>query len=453
MTNSKQAGDLSHRCFAERYAAGKALRLVVSRESLGDFSAQERDPIAIVDETNVGRLRSLLPMRRERMSQTPVAFLRGAAAIMASDLASTRNPGVPVQACGDCQLTNFSAFASPEGNILFDINDFDETLPEVDFTVDVRRLAASFAVAALEAGASDRRARRIAKSAASAYRQRMTQMSRLSPLEVWQSRIHLKREGADLFDDGFADRLRSAASKARRDDDDDYPRLSHDKTTGGSRIEDRPPLIFHAQAGGDPAAHIDLAGVFAACLATLPPEAAAMLRRYRLRDSAFKAVGVGSVGTYCAIGLYMTEDGEPLFLQVKEARRSVLERLDGRDWIGLQGARVVSGQRVMQAAGDLFLGWTRDRASGRHFYIRQLKSRRLGSIAELLEEQALPQYAQLCGRTLARAHARSGNAAVVAGYMGKGEAFDDALASFAMLYAARNGKDFERFVEHRDAGP
>jgi uncharacterized protein (DUF2252 family) len=441
------------RPFDERFGAGKQLRGAVSRESLADFSAGDRDPVAIFDETNKGRLPALLPIRRQRMAQSPFAFLRGAAALMAVDLAAQPSPGIKVQACGDCHLMNFGAFLSPEGNALFDINDFDETLPGVDFTVDLKRLAASFAVAALAAGDSDKAARRIANNVATAYSERMSKLARLSPLVAWHSRINLALEANGLFEEGLARKLRLAAEQkhADREEDANFPHIARDPATGEWRIKDNPPLIYHVPDHEDPSIHVDIPSVFEGVKNTLAPEVATLLARYKLTDSAFKVVGVGSVGTYCAIGLFMTQDGDPLFLQIKEALTSALERLPGAPWPGQQGARVVAGQRIMQAATDLFLGWTTDPASGRRFYVRHLKNRRLGSISELLETKALPQYAILCGRTLARAHARSADAATLWGYMGKNEAFADAIASFAMLYAAQNKKDFEIFIAAGDA--
>jgi uncharacterized protein (DUF2252 family) len=442
------------RPFDERFEAGKQLRGAVSRESLGEFSAGDRDPIAIINETNKGRLPALVPIRRQRMAQSPFAFLRGAAALMAVDLAGQPSPGIRAQSCGDCHLMNFGAFLSPEGNALFDINDFDETLPDVDFTVDLKRLAASFAVAALAAGDSDKTARRIAKNVALAYRERLAKLARLSPLEAWHSRINLTHEADGLFNDALAKKLRLAAAQkhADRQEDANFPHVARDPATGDWRIEDNPPLIYHVPQQEDPSIHVDIPAVFASVTSTLAPEVATLLARYKLADSAFKVVGVGSVGTYCAIGLFMTQDGDPLFLQVKEALTSALERLPGAPWAFQQGARVVAGQRIMQAATDLFLGWTTDQTSGRQFYVRHLKNRRLGSISELLETQALPQYATLCGRTLARAHARSADAATLWGYMGKNEVFADAIASFAMLYAAQNRRDFETFTAAGDAG-
>ncbi|WP_159731891.1 DUF2252 domain-containing protein [Methylosinus sp. Ce-a6] len=437
-----------HLVFAERYAAGKERRRFVPRESLADFSPTERDPTAILAATDEGRVASLLPIRYERMAHSSFAFLRGAAAIMAEDLAALPAPGLAAQSCGDCHLMNFGALLSSEGNVLFDINDFDETLPNIDFTVDLRRLCASFAVAALDAGRSDKRARHAAELAARAYRRHMLSLSRLSPLQAWRDRIDLAHV-ADGLHERLARKLRTLVAATRPDrEDDNFPHL--ESTPLGLHIEERPPLIYHL-ADGD-GIRFDIAGLFASCGATLNPEVVALLRRYELEDTAFKVVGVGSVGTYCAIGLFATADDEPLFLQIKEARPSVLAALSpeaATQWREAQGKRVVHGQRVMQASTDLFLGWTKDEATGRHFYVRHLKNRRLDSVAELFEEHALDDYASLCGRVLARAHARSADPAVICGYMGKSDVFDDAMASFAMLYAARNTCDHAEFLAWR----
>ena len=322
------------RPFDERFGAGKQLRDAVSRESLAECEIGDRDPIAIFDETNKGRLPSLVPIRRQRMSQSPFAFLRGAAALMAVDLARQPSPGIHVQACGDCHLMNFGAFLSPEGNALFDINDFDETLPDVDFTADLKRLAASFAVAALAAGDGDKSARRIAKNVALAYRERMAKLARLSPLEAWHSRINLTQEARGLFDDDLAKKLRLAAAQkhADREEDANFPHIARDPATGEWRIKDNPPLIYHVPEKEAPSIHVDIRAVFAGVVGTLAPEVATLLARYQLADSAFKVVGVGSVGTYCAIGLFETTDGDPLFLQIKEALPSALERLQVTPW-------------------------------------------------------------------------------------------------------------------------
>jgi hypothetical protein len=275
----------------------------------------------------------------------------------------------------------------------------------------------------------------------------MSELAELSPYEAWHARVDLKREAADLFGGRLAKTLRGAAHQSDdRSDDENFPHLVGNAKKGDWRIADHPPLIYHDDDPEDATIHVDLPQVFQNVIATLPPGVGPLLSRYRLADSAVKVVGVGSVGTYCAIGLYVTPEGAPLFLQLKEAMTSALERLDVAPWRGQQGERVVAGQRTMQSSADSFLGFTQDPVSRRQFYVRHLKNRRLGSVSELLEEKALTQYAILCGRTLARAHARTADTAALSGYMGNSEAFDDAIASFAMLYAAQNQKDFDAFT-------
>ena len=379
------------------------------------------------------------------MLASPFAFLRGAAAVMGEDLRHQPTPGVVVQACGDCHLMNFGAFGTPEEHILFDINDFDETLPGVDFTVDLKRLAASVAVAALAAAFSNKRARAAAAATVEAYRTRMRTLAKLSPLEIWHSRIDLTREVKHIEDRRLRRQLHAVLAKAgkRLEQDDNFPHLVTGKQV---RIADKLPVIYHFTRKSDARHRIDAERIFATYKKRLPPQILCMFEQYALRDMAFKAVGVGSVGTFCAIGLFMSHDGAPLFIQIKEAGKSVLECL-GPKFGGHPGRRVVEGQRTMQAASDIFLGWTEDNVSARHFYVRELKNRRLGSIGELVEQNALVHYAQLCGRTLARAHARSADPAVLAGYMGKSDAFDDALASFAMAYAARTQSDYDKLAK------
>jgi len=430
----------------ERYERGARLRKKMSREKHADLRGRaDRDPVAILAAADRTRVPELVPVRYERMLASPFAFLRGAAAVMAEDLRHQPMAGIGVQACGDCHLMNFGAFATPEQNILFDINDFDETLPGVDFTADLKRLTASVAVAALAAGLSKKRARAIAATTVEAYRSRMHSLAKRSPLEIWHSRVELAREIDRIEHRALRRELRGILAKARDHlaEDDNFPRLVKGKQ---ARIADRPPLIYHFTAKGDARHHLDARRAFDAYASRLAPDRLYLVDRYALKDVAFKVVGVGSVGTFCAIGLYMCGDGTPLFLQIKEASKSVLERLAPK-FSGHQGQRVVEGQRVMQAASDVFLGWTEDAASRRHFYVRQLKNRRLGSIGELVEDQALASYARLCGRTLARAHARSADPAVLAGYMGNRDVFDSALASFAMAYAKRTHDDHAQLVK------
>jgi uncharacterized protein (DUF2252 family) len=435
----------------ERYARGKRLRRKTPRENHAELCGpSDRDATAILAETDRARVPRLIPVRYERMLANPFAFLRGAAAVMAEDLRHQPAAGIPVQACGDCHLMNFGAFATPEQNIVFDINDFDETLPGVDFTVDLKRLAASVAVAALAANLSKKAARATASAAVEAYRVRVRGLAKLSPLETWHSMVDLAREIDRIDHRGLRRELQNILAKARDHlaVDDNFPRLVKSKK---ARIEDRPPLIYHFTSKGDARYHFDARRVLDTYEKRLPPDRLCLVDRYRFRDIAFKAVGVGSVGTFCAIGLYMCGDGTPLFLQLKEASTSVLEGL-GPKFQGHQGQRVVEGQRVMQAASDIFLGWTEDDVSHRQFYVRQLKNRRLGSISDLVEGEALASYACLCGRTLARAHARSADPAALAGYMGRRGVLDDALASFAMAYAVRTQQDYDQLMKVKRGG-
>ena len=426
--------------YGARYEQGVALRRKTPREALAELvDFPGRNPVALLAEEDRSRVPELVPERYKRMLVSPFTFLRGAATVMAHDLAHTPGAGIAVQACGDCHLMNFGAFATPEQIILFDINDFDETLPGVDFTVDLKRLAASVAVAALDAEFSPRRARAAAATTVAAYRLHVRRLATHSPLEIWHSRIELPREIRQLDDPVLRRRLEAILHKAGRSHagDDNFPHL-----VKGDKIADKRPTIYHFNRKTDPGERVDAREVFASYRKRLSPALLCLFDRYALKDTAFKAVGVGSVGTFCAVSLFMSGDGAPLFLQFKEARKSALECL-GPKFSGHPGRRVVEGQRTMQAASDIFLGWTEDEISDRHFYVRQLKNRRLGSIGELVEEKALVNYARLCGRTLARAHARSGDSAMIAGYMGKNEAMDDALASFAMAYAKRTKQDYD----------
>src|SRR5262245_56208869 len=431
---------------AERYKKGAGLRQRTPREKHGDLSGlSDRDPVAILAATDRTRLPNLVPVRYERMLASPFAFLRGAAAVMAQDLRHQPSVGIAVQACGDCHLMNFGAFATPEDNILFDINDFDETLPGVDFTVDVKRLAASVAVAALAEQFSKKQARATTAETVEAYRTHMRALSKLSPMEIWHSRIDLERELKRIDERSLRKKLHAILTKAgkRLEQDDNFPHLVTGKR---ARIADKRPVIYHFTNRGDAKHRINAERMFISYQTRLPPERLRLVERYAMKDLAFKAVGVGSVGTFCAIGLFASSDGAPLFLQIKEAGRSVLECL-GPKFNGHPGRRVVEGQHIMQASSDIFLGWSQDDASGRHFYVRELKNRRLGAISELVEENALVNYAHLCGRTLARAHARSADPALLAGYMGKSGAFDDAIASFAMVYADRTQKDYDQLAK------
>jgi uncharacterized protein (DUF2252 family) len=433
---------------AEGFKRGKALRQKTPREAHADLKGpMKRNAVAILAESDPDRVPELVPERYARMMANPFAFLRGAAAVMATDLAGQPMAGIPVQAGGDSHLMNFGAFVTPEDNILFDVNDFDETLPGVDFTVDVKRLAASVAVAALAAGASRKQARALAASTVGAYRRHMARLAKLSPLEIWHSRIDLEREINAIGNSALRRKLAAVIGKARGEGlwkDDNFPHLVGDD----ARIVDKAPTIFHLDPKADARHKIAVDHLFATYRKGLSPDRTRLLDRFVMKDLVFKAVGVGSVGTFCCVGLFMTPDAETLFLQVKQAQNSVLERLGGKlGYKGNQGRRVVEGQQMMQAASDIFLGHAQDAASGREFYIRTLKNRRLGGVSELSEGKDLSDYAQLCGRTLARAHARSGDPAAIAGYMGKNDVIDDSIASFAMAYADQTVVDHAALVK------
>jgi uncharacterized protein (DUF2252 family) len=381
------------------------------------------------------------------MMESPFAYLRGAAAGMAADLAGTPVTGPRVQACGDCHLLNFGVYASPEGRAVFDINDFDETLP-APFEWDVKRLAASLVLAGRHASLPERTSAKAARAAVRAYREKLADLARLDPIAAWNTRIDVLDTIAALDDDKLRER---EARRITRADTTSAPYQAFPKLAGMARgawrIKDNPPLIFHFEDLGDGEHGITAHEVFGRYRETLPEERRVLFDRYRLLDCAFKVVGVGSVGTFCAIGLFMTPDEAPLFLQIKEAQTSVLAPFAGASAYVSQGQRVVTGQRMMQSASDVFLGWTDDRADGRQFYIRQLKDKKLASIGEIMEREALRFYAELCGTTLARAHARSGDAALISGYLGSSEAFDAAIQEFAVDYADQSERDHRSLAE------
>ena len=433
----------------ERRQAGQALRKIVPRGSHAHWtpSATRRDPIDILLEAGRHRIASLLPIRYDRMRASPFAFFRGGAAIMAADLADTPVTGLWVQACGDCHLANFGTFASPEGTPVFDVNDFDETLP-APFEWDLKRLAASFAIDAQSRDLGDRTARSLAGAVVQAYRGHMHELARLDPLATWRSRVDVVQVLDGITDPKLRDREAKRLATATQAG---YPKLI-ERTKGQWRIKEKPPLIFPLAGQRDDTHEIVARTAFESYKLSLPEERRILLDRYELADVAFKVVGVGSVGTFCAIGLFVTRDDQTLLLQLKEAQTSVLAAFAGPSVYANQGQRVVVGQRIMQTVPDMFLGWTEDRGDDQQCYIRQLKDSRLAVIGADLAEGALPYHAALCGVTLARAHARSGDPARIAGYIGTGTAFDIAISAFALAYAAQNKADWRLFLEAVKAG-
>jgi uncharacterized protein (DUF2252 family) len=437
---------------AERRLAGQALRKTVPRSMHGRWTPAptRRDPVDILIETGRHRIASLLPIRYDRMRASPFGFFRGAAAIMAADLADTPVSGLWVQACGDCHLANFGTFASPEGIPVFDCNDFDETLP-APFEWDVKRLAASFAVDALTRNLGEKTARQLAGMMVLAYRKRMQILAGLDPLEAWRARVDVTQVLEAIDDPKLRARELKRLADATEAGHRGYPKLI-EKTRGGWRIKEKPPLIFPLSGQRDDTHEIVARTALESYKLSLPEERRILLDRYELADVAFKVVGVGSVGTFCAIGLYATKDDKTLLLQLKEAQASVLAAYAGPSVYRNEAQRVVVGQRIMQTVPDVFLGWSDERGDDQQCYVRQLKDSRLALIGSDLAEGALPYHATLCGVTLARAHARSGDAAGIAGYMGSGSAFDNAIASFAVAYAAQNHVDWRLFTEAIKAG-
>jgi uncharacterized protein (DUF2252 family) len=436
----------------ERQAMAKAIRDKCSRRSLGGWKAAKdrRDPIDILIETSKGRVESLVPIRYARMMASPFAFYRGAAAIMANDLATTARTGVYLQICGDAHLVNFGGFATPERKLVFDINDFDETTVG-PWEWDVKRLCASLVVASRANGLSADDAREIAWNAAAAYRDHMVEYARMPLLDAWYDHIDLEA----VIDRIQDEQMKKLANKKVRKA---VEHTAHTKefvkltVAGGSpaRIEDEPPLIYHDKVLLDDVNKDDRLRAFANYRQSLLPERRVLLDRFAVADAAVKVVGVGSVGTYCGIILLVSGAGDPLFLQFKEARASVIDPFIGKNLYPHQGERVVAGQRLMQSASDIFLGW----AEGpiRHFYLRQLRDAKISPQVELMNATNLRRYGRLCAHTLARAHARSGDAVLLAAYLGNSDAFADAITSFSVAYADQNERDHAAMVKAARAG-
>ncbi len=429
---------------AELWALGKSLREKCPRSSHAVWKAgyKRPDPLRLLESSNTGRIRELVPIRHGRMVQSPFTFFRGAALNMAADLAVTPATGLRVQACGDAHLVNFGAFATPERRVIFDINDLDETLP-APWEWDVKRLAASVVVACRSNGFSEGRARDAVLSCVRSYRERMTEYSQMQVLDVWYSSIDLE-DLIDTFNDKHARKRiqkRLAEARARSVVEHDFPKLA---TMAGRvpTIKDNPPLIYHPHERGVEDILVRAREAFVEYRQSMPEDRRALIDRYELKDIAIKVVGVGSVGTFCAVMLLMASEQDPLFLQVKEANASVLEAYAGKSIHPNHGQRVVNGYRLMQSASDMFLGWTKGKL-GRHFYVRQLKDMKLAARVELFGPRTMTEYVEACGWALARAHARSGAPAAISGYLGKSDRFDRALAKFSIAYADQSERDHE----------
>ena len=430
----------------QRYQEGKARRTDVSRESHAEWRPARRrpDPVALLERSSAGRVPELIPIRYGRMLLSPFTFFRGAAAVMAADLSTTRVSGIRVQACGDCHLLNFGGFATPERRLVFDINDFDETLP-APWEWDLKRLAASFVVASRSNNFKARQAREAALQCVRSYRTHLAEYAATRTLATWYANVDLKTANASLDSPARQAARKKEIQKLAQKTvaEDDFPKLAEFKR-GRPVITDHPPLIYHPQGSGTKAFQRRIEEAFKHYRDTLPDDRRVLLDCYQLVDIAMKVVGVGSVGTRCGVLLLMASQDDPLFLQVKEARVSVLEPYAGKSLYANRGRRVVIGQRLMQGASDMFLGWTKTNVA--HFYIRQLRDVKVKPVVEGYDSETMNEYASLCGWGLARAHAKGGGAERIAGYLGKSDVFDEAVADFAVSYADQNERDHSALV-------
>ena len=432
----------------ERRRSGEAIRTRVPPAAHAGWrpAPHRPDPVALLEEQAVTRMPNLVPVRYGRMAVSPFTFYRGAALPMAADLAETPASGIVVQLCGDAHLSNFGLFASPERDLVFDINDFDETL-HGPFEWDVKRLAASLAVAGRTRGFDAHATRHAVHRAVAEYRERMSAYARMRAIDVYYARVDVA--GILAYVDKRARPFLQQTVRAAHHHDalHELPKLTAVDAEGRRRIVDHPPVITHpAEATPDL-----LAATLAEYRDTIQEDRRVLLDRYELADAALKVVGVGSVGLAAFAALLLGGDEDPLFLQAKQAEASVLERYLPLSSEASHGARVVAGQRRLQAASDVFLGWAVGRHE-RHWYVRQLQDQKGGAVVDAMTPEDLATWGELCGWALARGHARSGQPAEIAGYLGTDKAFDHALGDFAVAYADQNERDHAAFVAAIRAG-
>ncbi|WP_223642047.1 DUF2252 domain-containing protein [Corallococcus sp. EGB] len=438
------------RSVEERMEAGRALRKRCPRSSHATWKPfRGRDPLAQLQESNATRLPWLVPVRHERMSESPFAFLRGTPFAMARDLAHTPHSGLRSQICGDAHLSNFGLFGTPERNLIFDLNDFDETLPG-PFEWDVKRLAASFVVAAKQNGLGGRCGRKAARKAVESYRLTMRELTTRGLLEVWSLHVDAQ-ELKNSESVGTAKLAAEAVEKARRHTSAHAVEKLTVERNGQRHLAYQPPLLFPLSAVKMDVSPSELERrikrLTVGYLASLDGAVRDLCLRYRRKEWGFKVVGVGSVGLQAYVVLCEGNGGEdPLVLQLKEAKASVLEPYLGPSEFQSAGERVVVGQRRMQAFSDLFLGWTEVEGMGA-FYVRQLRDMKGALDAEKMDGPVFLDYADACGATLARAHARTGDAALIAGYLGNNSHFDDAIAEFACAYSEQVDSDYGQFID------
>lgn len=442
------------RTLEDRFEHGRAMRENCPREAHAEYTVNWKkrpDPVDLLVESSKGRIESLLPIRYERMATSPFAFYRGAAITMAADLAQAPDCGYTVQCCGDSHLCNFGAFATPERNIIFDINDFDETFP-APWEWDLKRLAASFIIASGHNGHKKSDCTAAVITMVENYRDHVFALAKMPTLSAWYDFLCFENLIEQSRNRKFQEKQRKELKRAvSRDALSELVKLAH-FVDGKPRIKDQPPLIYHDERYETPQFKNAISNALEQYRNSLPIERRVLFDRYEFADTAIKVVGVGSVGTLCLIVLLFSAEDDPLFLQVKEARHSVLEAYSGYPSFQSNGERVVFGQRLMQAASDIFLGHFVGLLKQRHFYVRQLRDVKVKIPVESFTPQEMLIYAKKCGMVLARAHARSADPAVLAGYIGKGSTVPKAIASFAQTYASQNEKDYARLLEAIKSG-
>ena len=431
-----------------RHEAGRSLRRVVARSAHAEWSpaASRRDPIAVLEAQAATRVPELVPIRYERMAESPFAFFRGAAAIMAMDLATTPVTGLSVQACGDAHAGNFGKFATPERNVVFDVNDFDETLPG-PWEWDVKRLCASLYIVARGHGFPSAQCEEVVAAAARSYRERLLESTALRTLDLWYDRIHVKEVIAH-FPPRYQGLVRRDIKRARRKDHRRAIAKLTQTVHGDVMFLEDPPLVVHITATEHDLD--DVASMEASYRLSLTNDRRNLFDRFHVVDVARKVVGVGSVGTRCWIALLEGPEhpaGDRLVLQIKQAEASVLEPYVGPSLLGHHGLRVVAGQRLTQAASDVFLGWCETPRTGAQYYVRQLWDVKGQSDLTKMDFGQLSFYGALCGLALARGHARTGDAVQIAGYLGPTDKFDRAVTAFSARYALTNEQDHARLLE------
>ena len=428
----------------ERRKQGKALRDDCPRTAQAEWEprSKSKDIVKLLEESDQDRIPGLIPVKYQRMGVSPFTFYRGAAILQARDLANARVSGIMVQACGDCHLANFGGFASPERVLVFDINDFDETFPG-PWEWDIKRLGASLVLAARDRGFSKSVADNTVRAAAASYRERMSEFADMKVLDVHYAQVSIDALKQHFRKDpDMSARLAEKQKQARSQNSEAViPKLTA-VVDGHRKIKDNPPVIYHMGEFTRDFEKQRLKFV-EEYKKSLQPDRRHLYERYHYQDSAIKVVGVGSVGTRCYLSLLLADEDDPLFLQFKEARRSVLESPRRKSRYAHQGFRVVEGIRLMQAASDIFLGCARTR--GHDYYIRQFRDMKVSAEVETFRQSTLIGYADMCGWALARAHAKSGDAAMIAGYLGSSDQFDDALAKYSEAYADQAERDYETF--------